>query len=195
VADISIILPVRDQEDTVASLVRCAASVEEHVELRAKRSPLSIELLAVDEGSGDNTLAVLSVLHGQIANLRTLQDVEPGRSIRRASAVARGTVWLILDHPIDPALAGWAASQVLSGQRAAWVPGELLAVDRSAGTDVLRKLSGGLVSAQHAVVRYLRGRGETAAFSPASNATPGRKVQLLLRSSLGRLGLGRFDKP
>ena len=86
--------------------------------------------------------------------------------------MARGTAWLILDHPIDPALAGWAVSQVLSGQRAAWVPGELLAVDRTAGADVLRKLSGGLVSAQHAVVRYLRGRGEKAAFSPASDATP-----------------------
>ena len=194
-ADISIILPVRDQENTVAPLVRCAASIEDHVEGRAERSPLEVELLAADERSGDNTLAILSVLHGQIANLRTLQDVEPGRSIRRASAVARGTVWLVLDHPIDPALAGWAVSQVLSGQRAAYIPGELLAVDRTVGTDVLRKLSGGLVSAQHAVVRYLRGRGEKAAFSPAADATPVRKVQLLLRSSLGRLGLGRFDKP
>ena len=195
VADISIILPVRDQENAVASLVRCAAAVDDHVRFPEERSPPVYELLAVDERSGDNTLAVLSVLHGQLPNLRTLQDVEVGRSIRRAARVARGMVWLILDHAIDPALAGWAVSQVLSGQRAAIVPGELLAVDRSAGAEALRNLTGGLVSAQYAVVRHLRARGEAAAFSPAPDRRTVSRARLLLRSSLTRLGLARFDKP
>jgi hypothetical protein len=195
VADISVILPVRDQENAVASLVRCAAAIEDHVRWPEERSPPTLELLAIDERSGDNTLAVLSVLHGQLPNLRTLQDVEIGRGIRRASRVARGNVWLVLDHAIDPALAGWAVSQVLSGQRAAIVPGELLAVDRSAGAEALRTLTGGLVSAQSAVVRYLRARGEAAAFSPAPDRRTLSRARLLLRSSLTRLGLSRFDKP
>lgn len=195
VADISIILPVRDEENTVAALVRCAAGVDEHVRFPEERSPPTFEILAIDERSGDNTLAVLSVLHGQLPNLRTLQDVEIGRAIRRASRVARGIAWLVLDHAIDPTLAGWALSQVLSGQRAAIVPGELLAVDRAAGSEALRNLTGGLVSAQYAVVRHLRARGEAAAFSPPPDRRAVSRARLLLRSSLTRLGLARFDRP
>jgi hypothetical protein len=109
--------------------------------------------------------------------------------------VARGNVWLVLDHAIDPALGGWAVSQILSGQRAAVVPGELLAVDRRVGQAVLRTFSGGLVSAQNAVVRHLRGRGEAPAFSPPPDPSAPGRARLLLRGALGRLGFARFDRP
>lgn len=192
VPELSIILPVRDQENDVASLVRAAVRVEEHVDARGE--PVATEILALDERSGDNTLSVLSVLHGQIANLRTLQDVEPGSSIRRAAKVARGDVWLVLDHAIDADLAGWAVTQVLRGQRAAFVPGELLALDRDLGRQLL-KHAGGLVSAQNRLRKYLKTRNEPAAFSPAPDGSPKARAKRLLRGGLGRLGLGRFDKP
>lgn len=191
---VSIILPLRDMEGSVASLVRSAARVAAHV-TPADDEEISMEILALDQRSGDNTLSVLSVLHAQIPNLRTLQDIELGTAIGHAARLARGDAWLLLDHPIEPALAGWAVSQILSGQRAAVVPGELLAVERTVGGIVLTQLTGGLVSAHDAVVRYLRGRGETPAFSPPPIQGPLRRARLLLRGSLGRLGLTRFDRP
>lgn len=192
VPEVSIILPVRDQENDVASLVRAAVRVEEHVDARGQ--PVISEILALDERSGDNTLSVLSVLHGQIANLRTLQDVEPGLGIRRAAKVARGDAWLILDHAIDADLAGWALTQVLRGQRAAFVPGELLALDRALGRELVEH-TGGLVSAQNRLRKFLRSRGESAAFSPAPDGSAKARAKRMLRGGLGRLGLGRWDRP
>jgi hypothetical protein len=196
VKDVSVILCVRDMESAVAPLVRCAAELPVHVRQPADSfEGIALEIVALDERSGDNTLSVLSVLHSQIENLRTLQDVEVGTAVRRGSRAARGEVWLLLDHAIDPALGGWAISQILSGQRAAVVPGELLAVERNVGSTVLRDVSGGLVSAQNAVVRYLRARGEPPAFSPSPRRGPVQRARLILRGSLGRLGLTRFDRP
>ena len=196
--DVTVIMPARDVERSVAAMVRTAVKIEDLVERPPERQgagPLVFEHIALDERSGDNTLSVLSVLHGQIPNLRTLQDLAPGTSIRRASAVARGDVWLVIDHAVDPELAGWGLSQVLRGQRAAVVPGEILALDRHVGTEVLRSLSGGLVSAQNAVVRYLRARHEQPAWIPPTQRSTVARARLLVRGSLGRLGLTRFDRP
>ena len=66
-----------------------ATQVETLVGHPERTDPMAFELLALDERSGDNTLSVLSVLHGQIPNLRTLQDVDPGFG-ERAEVAARG---------------------------------------------------------------------------------------------------------
>ena len=89
--DISVMLPVRDAEASVAPLVRSAVATRERVlaRERGRERPLAFELLALDERSGDNTASVLSVLHGQVPYLRTLQDLDRGTAIRSASRVAR----------------------------------------------------------------------------------------------------------
>ena len=120
--DVSLILPLRDQETETAATVRAAARIVERVAPPEGRGPLSAEILALDQRSGDNTLSVLSLLHGQIPSLRTLQDVEPGQAIRRATRVARGAVWLVMDRPLDPDLGAWGVGQVLRGHRAAIIP-------------------------------------------------------------------------
>jgi ethanolamine utilization microcompartment shell protein EutS len=196
--DVTVIMPVRDVERSVAGMVRSAVKIEALVERPPDRpgaGPLVFEHIALDERSGDNTLSVLSVLHGQIPSLRTLQDLVPGTAIKRAAAVARGDVWLVIDHVVDPELAAWGVSQVLRGQRAAIVPGEILVVGRHVGAEVLHRLSGGLVSAQNAVVRYLRARDVQPAWSPPPKRSPVARARLLVRGSLGRLGLPRFDRP
>jgi hypothetical protein len=100
-----------------------------------------------------------------------------------------------MDRPVDTNLAAWGISQVLGGQRAAIVPGEILVVDRELGSAVLGNFSGGLVSAQNAVVRDLKGRKVAPAFSPAPERGPLNRVRLLMRGGLGRLGIARFDRP
>ena len=195
--DISVLLPLRDAESSVASLVQTAQSVHAKVSSRhhANGRALALEILALDERSGDNTSSMLSVLHGQHAQLRTLQDLDRGSALRCAARLARGDVWLVFDRPVSVDLAAWAVGQVIVGQRAAIVPGEILAIHRSVGVDVLRTLDGGLAVAQRVVARYLRRLGETPAHCPAPAATRLDRARVFLRGQSGRVGLGFLDRP
>lgn len=191
--DVSVLLPLRDAEEMVGPLVHTAELV--HEQLRTRHAELAVEILALDERSGDNTSSVLSVLHGQLPQLRTLQDLDRGTALRFAARLARGDVWLVLDHPVEPELAAWAVGQVIAGQRAAIVPGEILALHRTVGVDVLRELEGGLAVAQREVARYLRRLGHRPAFSPAEGATRLDRALVFLRGHSGRVGLGFLDRP
>lgn len=198
--DATVIIPLRDQEKRVASIVRTAAEVTKYVvppdtDESGEERPISLELLALDERSGDNTLAVLSLLHSQLDNLRTLQDIEPGSSIRRAASVARGRAWLLIDSLIDPRLAAWGLGQVFRGQRAAIVPGEILVVDRAVGATVLGSRRGGLVSAQRAVASFLRMQNTPPAWSPSNKRGAVARARLFMRGQAGRLGVGWLDRP
>jgi hypothetical protein len=195
--ELSVIVPLRDQEKYVAPILRGIGRVAEYVRRpeAGDDQPLQIEIIALDERSGDNTLSVLSLLHAQIPALRTLQDLEPGSSIRRAARIARGQVWLVVDHQVDPHLAAWGVGQVLRGQRAAIVPGELLALDRALGSTVLTGLTGGLMAASRAVTRYLRGQNTQPAWSPAPNRGAVSRARLFVRGRLARVGLGWLDRP
>lgn len=193
--DVSLILPLRDQEAQTAATVRTAQEIAQRVSLPEERTSLEAEILALDQRSGDNTLSVLTLLHGQIPGLRTLQDVEPGRAIRRATKVARGSVWMVLDRPLDPELGAWGVSQVIRGHRAAIIPGEMLVVDQPLGVTVLPRVAGGLVSAQQAITRHLRGQNLQPVWSPPSKRGAAHRARLFVRGQLGRLGLGRLDRP
>lgn len=196
--ELSVIVPLRDQEKHVAPIIRGAAKVAQHVRRPGDADadvPLSFEILALDERSGDNTLSVLSLLHSQIPSLRTLQDLDRGASIRRAARLAKGEVWLVIDHVVDPHLAAWGVGQVLRGQRAAIVPGELLALDRALGVTILPGQSGGLVSASRATARYLRNQNTQPAWSPAPDRGPVSRARLFVRGRLSRVGLGWLDRP
>ena len=193
--DVSLILPLRDQEAQTAATVRAALEIAKRAPLPEDRAALEAEILALDQRSGDNTLSVLSLLHGQIPSLRTIQDVEPGRAIRRATGVARGSVWLVADRPLDPELGAWGVGQVLRGHRAAIIPGEMLVVDQPLGVTVLPRIAGGLVSAQRAVTRHLRGQNLQPVWSPPSQKGAAHRARLFVRGKLGRLGLGHLDRP
>ena len=194
--DLSVLLPLRDSEGIVAPVVR------EAVEIAASSLPAPapedgphFEILALDERSGDNTSSVLSVLHGQIPELRTLQDLDRGTGLRVASRVARGEIWLILDQPTQLDLAVWAVSQVVRGQPAAVVPGEILAVHRNLGNQVLGGLSGGLATATRLTLSELKKRGQRAAMTPASDSSQLAKTVTFLRGHAHLLGLAHLDRP
>jgi hypothetical protein len=195
--DVSVLLPMRDAEAMVGPLVHTAQLVHQ---LLCARHPgpngeLALEILALDERSGDNTSSVLSVLHGQLPQLRTLQDLERGTALRFAARLARGDIWLVIDHPVEPELAAWAVGQVITGQRAAIVPGEILALHRTVGIDVLREQGGGLAVAQREVARYLRRLGHAPAFSRPAEATRLDRALVFLRGHSARVGLGFLDRP
>lgn len=158
------------------------------------RSHLSYELLALDESSRDNTLSVLSILHAKLPHLRTIQGLAPGTAVMRAARSAQGRVWLIVDAPFEPEHGLWATRQVFCGDRAAIVPGEVLAVHRNLGQAALGWLTGGLVSAQHEVERMLESHGQRPAWSPPRERAFGARARLFVRGRLGRIGLGQFDR-
>ena len=208
---VSFVLPVRDMEPAVSGLVRSAADVGARLTadgtLRVVRpasapatndgtSPAeALEILAIDQSSGDNTLAVLSILHGQIPALRTVQELAPGEAIGRAARLARGGVWVVVDRPFDPELATWAAEQVLSGQPAAIVPAHVLAVSAPLGRRVLADMRGGLVRAQELVRTALRQAGEQPAFAAAPAEGLVERAHRVWRARAAGLGLAAWDQP
>jgi len=190
--DLTILLLLHDLEAAVASMVRDARELGV-----ALAGDTGFEILALDERSGDNTLSYLSILHAQVPELRTHQDLARGAGLSQGAKVARGRRWLILDRPVSAELLRWAVLQVREqGHPAAIVPGEVLAVTASTGTAALYDLRGGLSSAQRAVEHTLerergRGRGEThrAAWRPAPDHGVARRAILYVRRRLGGLRL------
>jgi glycosyltransferase involved in cell wall biosynthesis len=193
---ISAVLPVRNAESAVAKLVETVFGALDYIHPIKGREPLDLaEVIALDERSDDNTLSALTILHGRFPQLRTIQDIEPGTAIRVGAKVARGELWLALDHPIDPDRAAWAIDNVLRGYRAAIIVGEVLAVQAEIGRLVLPHCPGGLVSAQAAITRELQRSDHQAAWAPPQTGSARDRLRLVMRSRLGRLGFGRFDRP
>ncbi|MFO7564141.1 MAG: hypothetical protein R6X02_15960 [Enhygromyxa sp.] len=155
---------------------------------------LRFELLALDESSRDNTLSVLSILHAKLPQLRTFQGLAPGTAVMRAARSARGRAWLLVDSPFDPEHGLWATRQVFCGDKAAIVPGEVLAVHRNLGQAALGWLTGGLVSAQQEVEHLLESHGQRPAWSPPRERALRARARLFVRGRLGRMGLGQFDR-
>jgi hypothetical protein len=192
--DVSLILALRDQEAETAAAVRAANEIAQRVVLPEGRGALATEILALDQRSGDNTLSVLSILHAKLPQLRTIQGLDPGTATMRAARTAEGRVWLLVDAPFDAEHGLWAARQVFCGDRAAIVPGEVLAVHRNLGQAALGWLDGGLVSAQHEVEHMLESHGQRPAWSPPRQRAFRDRAKLFVRGQLGRLGFGQYDR-
>ena len=86
--DLSVVLTVCDDEDRVGKL-----ACELLAALRALM--LRFEVLVVDEGSGDNTLAVLSLCQPQLPEVTQLH-APPGRGLWTGAERARGRALLLL---------------------------------------------------------------------------------------------------
>ncbi|PRQ02373.1 hypothetical protein ENSA5_23900 [Enhygromyxa salina] len=214
--DLTIALCLRDDESRLADMAAAAVEVaeclirehavgewaertREEALIDTEAEPgrdlgLSFELLALDESSRDNTLSVLSILHARHRQLRTLQGLERGTAVMRAARSAQGRVWLLVDGPFEHEHGLWAARQVFCGDRAAIVPGEVLAVTRNLGQAALGWLGGGLVSAQREVTQMLESHGQRPAWSPPRDQALRSRARLFVRGRLSRFGLGHYDR-
>lgn len=109
--DVSVILPFDDDEDRVGKLSRRVAA-------HLRELGLTFEILAVDEGSGDESVFVLSFVKTEVPELRLLQTPGVGQGFAAGTRVARGrTLWLIdvaaAEVPLSPFL--WAHQRLSSG--------------------------------------------------------------------------------
>jgi len=120
--DISIVVPVHDEEGAAPALAR---------EIAAAFAGRAFEILFVDDASRDGTRAALSALAGEIPQLRVLghrANAGQSRAIRTGVLAARGAVILTLDGDgqndpadgpalVDALLAGPPELALVGGER------------------------------------------------------------------------------
>jgi glycosyltransferase involved in cell wall biosynthesis len=106
--DVSVVVPFADDEDCVGALSR---RIAEH--LRALR--VRFEIVAVDEDSRDNSVALLAYLRVSVPELRVIAADGMGHGFAAGARVARGrTLWLVDPSRAEVPLApfGWARARI-----------------------------------------------------------------------------------
>src|SRR4051812_25859733 len=111
--DISVVLAVRDDEELVGHQVRALTS---HLTALGR----TFEIVAVNDGSRDNSLPMLELLAARTPELRILRADVSGRAFLRGTAEARGAVLVLLEAGRTVSLAplGWALSRLAAGREA-----------------------------------------------------------------------------
>src|SRR3954464_1131921 len=88
--EISVILSVRNDEESVGHQIR---SVVRHLRELGR----AFEVVAVNDGSSDNSLSMITLLAAGIPELRVLPRNVAGRAFLRGASEARGPVVVLLD--------------------------------------------------------------------------------------------------
>jgi glycosyltransferase involved in cell wall biosynthesis len=136
--DLSVIVAVRDVEETIGRDVRSLAAL-----LRDRG--MRFEILAASDGSRDTSLTLLRLLGEEMPELAVLGFVRGGRAFRRAIAQATGQVVLLWEAdgrtPFPSALFDWALAQ-LTRRTAVVVRGRFVLARRLSALPILLELAG-----------------------------------------------------
>lgn len=109
--DVSVVVSFGNDEERVGRLVTRLA---DHLRMHG----VSFEIVAVDDGSVDNSAALLLLMKGQVPEARVLVAPAAGDGFALGARAARGrTLWLVHAHRADVPLApfGWAHRRVHGG--------------------------------------------------------------------------------
>jgi glycosyltransferase involved in cell wall biosynthesis len=105
---LSVVIAVREAEETIGRDVRQMAQ-----HLRAAGVPF--EILAVNDGCCDNSLAVLKLVTAQVPELRLCAGDSRGRAFIRGASEAQGQIVALVDSAdgsLPLAALGWALSRL-----------------------------------------------------------------------------------
>jgi hypothetical protein len=106
---LSVIVAVRDAEDSIAGDVRALA-------MHLRQLGISFEILASRDGSFDTSLTLLRLLHGELPELKILGSARPGQAFRRAVVHALGESVLLWESdrgtPVQHDVLGWALGRL-----------------------------------------------------------------------------------
>jgi glycosyltransferase involved in cell wall biosynthesis len=126
--EVSVIMAVRDHEDRVGHQVKEVAS---HLRSLGR----TFEVIAVNDGSRDNSLSILELLAARLPELRIVRASAAGRAYQRGAVEARGSILLLLGQVERVSLAplGWALARIAAGRdavmlRGRYVVGRTLAI-------------------------------------------------------------------
>ena len=111
--EISVIVAVQDDEERIGHQVKAIAG-----HLRALGR--SFEIVAVNNGSRDNSLSILELLAARLPELRVMRAAAGGRAFLRGAEQAAGTLVVLMNAGRRAALAplGWALSRIAAGRDA-----------------------------------------------------------------------------
>ena len=126
--EISVIIAVRDHEDLIGHQAKAVAS---HLRSLGR----TFEVIAVNDGSRDNSLPILELLAARLPELRVVRASAAGRAYQRGALEANGAILLLVGDPRRMPLAplGWALSRIAAGRdavmlRSRYVVGRTLAI-------------------------------------------------------------------
>jgi hypothetical protein len=173
--DLSVIVPFGDDEDTVGALVSRAAA-----HLAAQGT--AFEIIAVDEGSGDNSVALLAYLRERMPAL-SIRAAEPGTGFAAGARVARGRTLLLWEParahaPLGPL--AWARARVDGAVDVALVPGRYVAARRARAWRAVERARGRGATFERQLARQARRHGLLVA-APERPAAPLARFMSLLR--------------
>ena len=179
--DVSVIVPFADDEERVGTL---CTRVGEHL----RGLGLSYEIVAVDEESSDNSVALLSLLRAKAPELTILAGERDGQGFAAGGRVARGRVlWLLDSASADAPFSafGWAHSRI-SGELA-----DVVDVERRffvcRRTRALRALDGARGRGAVFARRFLRrARSRRLRIETPPRPPVGRPLKRLLQAFSGR---------
>jgi len=151
VPDVSVILGVGNHEDRVGHRVRALA---EHL----GRLGLDFEIIAVNDGSADNSVAVLSLLAARMPELRVIGRDHHGRAFARGAIDAQGATLVLMaggdTSPLSPL--AWALGRLGAGRDAVLLRGRYIVARRMAALRVLERASGSFPAFERAFERRAR---------------------------------------
>jgi hypothetical protein len=135
--DISVVIAVGDHEDAIGHAIRTVAA-------HLGRLGRSFEILAVNDGSSDNSFSIVNLLAGSMPELRVLGRESAGRPFLRGSSEARGELVVLLDagRPISLAPLGWALSRIAAGRDAVVLRGRYVVARRLSALPIIVRASG-----------------------------------------------------
>ena len=135
--EISVVLAVRDDEETVGHQLRAVAS-----HMRSLRR--SFEIVVVNDGSRDNSLSIARLLEAQVPELRLITRNSAGRAFLRGAAEAHGAILVLLEGQRAVSLAplGWALSRLAAGREAVILRGRYIVAKRLLALPIIVRASG-----------------------------------------------------
>jgi len=154
VPEISVVLAIRNDEETVGHLVRGLVA-----HLRGLRR--SFEIVAVNDSCRDNSLSIVSLLRPQVPELRVVGSNLGGRAFLRGTSEARGAVVVLMEASRSVSLAplGWALSRLEAGREAVILRGRYIVARRLLTLPVIVRASGPGLLFEHVFERRARDLG------------------------------------
>jgi glycosyltransferase involved in cell wall biosynthesis len=135
--EISVVLSVRDDEELIGHQVR---AITTHLTSLGR----SFEIVAVNDGSRDNSFAMLELLASRTPELRMVRANTAGRAFLRGASEARGAVIVLCEasRPLFLGPLNWALGRLASGREAVILRGRYIVARRLLALPIIVRASG-----------------------------------------------------
>jgi hypothetical protein len=181
---LSIVLPFADDEERVGEACRRLAA-------HCRALGLAFELVALDEGSGDNSHAVLALLRAELPELRVV-PAAAHRAFAIGTRIARGRALLLIDPAaVVRSLAPLARAlgRLAAGADLVILPGRFVVAQRTRVLDLVDPVRARGAGFERRLARRALRRGRTVEIMDRATTEPRPAIRWPGRGLLDVLGL------